>query len=410
MPHFHYDESETETSFEDWFSDACLKKEVCIMNYYTDVSDKLQLYWIRPGNQERVMTRQISHSERGTVCIGSYLGHEFEVQYKGEAVEKFTIDHVLVKAIGETKTPVSDRSFEGEIKGALNIEWGRHHAVKRTFSPLGFAKGKLPKDVFAAMGAFFYNNRGNKVHEEWGGRGVFVNWWETDVSFIQIPWELKKGWQLRLSDLVSAWAGVPVEETVMYGLRQYEEGARLLTHVDRRPTHAISLIVNVAQGNLTAPWPVEVHDHADRLHEVMMDAGDIVYYESAKNLHGRNRHLQGKNAYYVNLFTHYRPIGDGDTWHSKLDQPGVPPPVIETSGECRLLTETTLTRPALGQVRCDDQRLGNHLSPSLFQAKGPDDLIDWWRRTAPDYVEESVSVDDDGFYEEESVSGDDDEF
>ena len=70
-----------------------------------------------------------------------------------------------------------------------------------------------------------------------------------------------------LLDLVEAWAGVPVEQTVMYGLRQYETGARLLTHVDRITTHAVSLIVNVAQGNLTEPWPVEVQDHMDRLHE-----------------------------------------------------------------------------------------------------------------------------------------------
>ena len=57
--------------------------------------------------------------------------------------------------------------------------------------------------------------------------------------------------------MVEAWAGVPVEQTVMYGLRQYTTGARLLTHVDRISTHAVSLIVNIAQGNLTEPWPVE---------------------------------------------------------------------------------------------------------------------------------------------------------
>jgi len=412
MPHFHYDESKIETSFKHWFTEACTAKEVCIMNYHTKKKDQLELHWIKPSNQERILTRKIDHGERGTACISSYLGHKFETQYEGKVADSFTIEHILVKSIGVTKSPVSDQSFEKDIISALHTEWGRHHAVKRTFSPLGFAKGKLPNDVFAAMAAFFYNNRHNKVHEEWGGRGVFVNWWETDVSFIQIPWELKKGWQVRLADLVSAWAGVPVEETTMYGLRQYEEGARLLTHVDRRPTHAISLIVNVAQGNLTAPWPVEVHDHADRLHEVMMDAGDIVYYESAKNLHGRNRHLQGKNAYYVNLFTHYRPVGDGDTWHEITDQPGAPPPVIETSGECRLkptaTTDTTL--PALGQVRCDDKRLGTNLSPALFQAKSPEDLIDWWRKTTPGYVERSTGTVEESEIGDDDQIGDDDEF
>ena len=183
-------------------------------------------------------------------------------------------------------------------------------------------------------------------------------------------------------DELGSRAGVPVVETSMYGLRQYEEGARLLTHVDRTATHAISLIVNVAQGNLATPWPVEVYDHADRLHEVVMEPGDIVYYESAKNLHGRNRPLQGKNSYFTNLFTHYRPVKEGDTWHTNLDQPGVPPPVMESIGKCHI-DPTATAVPALGQVICDDRRLGSDLSPSLTQLKGPEDLVSWWRMTSP---------------------------
>ena len=198
---------------------------------------------------------------------------------------------------------------------------------------------------------------------------------------------MKETWQSRLRDLVSAWAGVEVEQTVMYGLRQYEHGARLLTHVDREATHAVSLIVNVAQGNLTEPWPVEVFDHADRLHEVIMQPGDIVYYESAKNLHSRNRPLQGTDAYYVNLFTHYRPVGDGDHWYLMDNHEGTPPAVTEdVKGSCRLEPAGTTATGAgsLGMVQavqCDDERLGPYISPTLFQAKGPQDLIDWWRQT-----------------------------
>ena len=142
---------------------------------------------------------------------------------------------------------------------------------------------------------------------------------------------MKHIWQERLKELVSLWAGVEVEQTSMYGLRQYETGARLLSHVDRLPTHAVSLIVNVAQDNLSQPWPVEVFDHADRLHEITMDPGDIVYYESAKNLHGRNRPLTCKpgGCSFVNLFTHYRPVSDGGSWHGNLDDmPNRPAPLL----------------------------------------------------------------------------------
>ena len=88
-----------------------------------------------------------------------------------------------------------DHDYTSEIYDALDEEWRRHNRVKRTFSPLGFKKGKLPRDVFASMGAFYYNNQYNKVLEEWGGKGVFVNWWETEIYFIQIPWGLKDIWQ-----------------------------------------------------------------------------------------------------------------------------------------------------------------------------------------------------------------------
>jgi hypothetical protein len=43
---------------------------------------------------------------------------------------------------------------------------------------------------------------------------------------------------------------------------RYEDGARLLSHVDREATHAASLIINVAQGDVREPWAIEVYDHA----------------------------------------------------------------------------------------------------------------------------------------------------
>ena len=55
-----------------------------------------------------------------------------------------------------------------------------------------------------------------------------------------------------------------MELTDIYGMRRYEDGARLLTHVDRVHTHAASLIVNVAQSAIRKPWKVEIYDFAGR--------------------------------------------------------------------------------------------------------------------------------------------------
>jgi hypothetical protein len=212
-----------------------------------------------------------------------------------------------------------------------------------------------------------------------------VNWWETDVFVLPIPWSLRDIWQHRLKDLVEEWSGHKLEQTDLYGLRQYEENARLITHVDRENTHAASLIVNVAQGNVEEPWPVEVFDHADRLHEVTMEPGDIIYYESAKCLHSRNKPLKGSSAYYVNLFTHYRPVGDPQ-WYDKPNIEGTPEPLMDV-GECRL--EGTIDQVGVGAVKCDNSAIGPYLSPTLFKATSGDDLIEWWKRVGPDIAEDS---------------------
>ena len=332
---------------------------------------------------------EIEFGEKKTRCFQSFVGHSFVARdgATGEVVKEFKVEFVMSLGIGQSPPSGNPEghNFDKEIKDTLHKEWKKHNRIKRTFSPLGFKKAKLPDDVFAMMGAFYYNNRANNVNEEWNGKGVFINWWETDCSFIQLPWATKQIWQIRLRELVEAWAGVPVEQTDMYGLRQYEPGARLLTHVDRESTHAVSLIVNLAQGNLAEPWPVEIFDHANRLHEVIMEPGDIVYYESAKVLHSRTRPLMGANAYYVNLFTHYRPVGDPE-WMLKPNTPGTPEPLLEVEGECKLnvVGTTELPNKQLGvveAVECDDKRLGDTISPTLFKATSGDDLIEWWRYT-----------------------------
>lgn len=373
----------------DWFTPNCRQVEICLLQYVSR-DEPLDVYWMDDkGNPKKQMI--LEYGERKTRCITSFIGHSFQVKHGTELLDTFTVEFALVLPFGESppSDDVSQRNFTKEIVQVLGNEWKRQDRIKRTFSPLGFAKGRLPDDVFASLGALYYNNRNNIAIEEWGGRGVFVNWWETEVAFLQIPWKLKDKHQKRLKDMVSAWAGVEVEETVMYGFRQYQENARLLTHVDRHTTHALSLIVNVAQGGLDEPWPVEVYDHGGRLHEVMMEPGDVVYYESAKNLHGRNRPLKGKNAYYVNLFTHYRPVAEGDDWWYNEDAVPKLPAVMEAEGDCRLADSLKSLGEQLGAVECDDPRLGSNISPAFATAKNVDDLIDWWRYTTPDLEREN---------------------
>lgn len=248
-------------------SDSCGQVEYGFVNYHTN---PVKVYWVDERTGQDVYNQELGVGERETSFITTFVGHKFrfydtepnEDPLTNEMLFELTVsNHGVVGIKNHVQPHVPKEGVEEEVRQTLNSEWKRHLRVKRTFSALGFDKGRLPDDMFASLGAYYYNNRNppHKVLEEWGRhKGVFVNYWETDVNFIQIPWHLKRRWQGRLRELVEAWAGTELETTDMYGMREYTKGARLLTHVDRESTHAASLIVNIAQEDVTTPWTVEV--------------------------------------------------------------------------------------------------------------------------------------------------------
>lgn len=180
MPHKIYKTGESDGTLQQWFEDNCRQVEVCLINYY-DPKVHLKTLWIRPETNEPVVhLNDIQYGEPKTRCFNSFIGHKFHVVTAPDdtKIAEFQVEYTLVLAIGTNFPPDNreTRNFDKEIRNTLKHEWDKHLVVKRTFSPLGFHKGRLPPDVFASMRSFFNNNKGNKVTEEWGGRGVFVNW------------------------------------------------------------------------------------------------------------------------------------------------------------------------------------------------------------------------------------------
>uniref|UniRef100_A0A7S4JE04 Uncharacterized protein n=2 Tax=Odontella aurita TaxID=265563 RepID=A0A7S4JE04_9STRA len=397
MPIYRFEGSTEARNIGGWLHESCQKVEYGFINYHRpDVRKPINMYWV-DSKGKRHSRGELEWGERKTHFFGTFLGHRW--LFEDPETEEVLMDHVVefhgTRTIGRHPSLIdSSANYTDEIRSALATEWNKHKKVTRTFSKLGFGRGRLPDDLFASMAAFNYNNKDYSALEEWtGGKGVFVNWWERDFFLIQAPWDLKLIWQTRIKDLVEKWAGVELENTSLYGLRRYEEGARLLTHVDRINTHAASVIINVAQGNVAKPWTIEVYDHADRLHEVVMEPGDIVYYESAKCLHSRNTPLQGEGAYYVNMFSHYRPVGDAE-WYMRPNPEGTPEPLLDV-GECRL--EGSADEYSQGAVKCDNPAIGPHLSPSVpiaTPATSGRDLFDWWKKVGEVSSEGTVGGND----------------
>ena len=75
-------------------------------------------------------------------------------------------------------------------------------------------------------------------------------------------------------------------------------------HVDTMMTHVVSAIVNVDQ-DVDRDWPIEIKNHDGLYEYINMKPGEMLFYESAKCLHGRPQKLDGVG--YANIFLHFQP-------------------------------------------------------------------------------------------------------
>eukprot|EP00605_Chrysophyceae_sp_TOSAG23-4_P000032 GSChrysophyteH1.ASY1.ANO1.33.1 assembled CDS len=357
------DKRKSHESLVPFMDNTAMRVEFGFLNW---TPNQCGIYWVDQLSNRRVFSGNLLRKEKNTLWQTTTLGHVFEIEdsVTKEIVGRYEAKYPAINVIGrpvgdEGVHPIPDKRVGYHIKQTFNNEWQRANRVKRTFTELGFAKGKLPVDLFTSIRTYYYNNQNQLAREEWEDKGLFVNWYEVEAFMIGMPWNLKSYWQQRLKPLVEAWSGVDLQLTDIYGMRRYEDGARLLTHVDREETHAASLIVNVAQHGMRKPWMLEIYDFAGRLHEVEMDEGDIVYYESARCLHGRMAPLQG--SAYVNLFAHYRPI-DNPKWYLEENPEGTPEQCLDVESASEPIREL----------------YNEHVSSSGQQLTGPETLWQYW--------------------------------
>ena len=114
-----------------------------------------------------------------------------------------------------------------------------------------------------------------------------------------------------LHPIAESFAGVRLQHTRTYGVRRYTNGSWLASHVDRFNTHVISAIINLDQ-SVTEPWPLFIKGNEGLAHRVVLAPGEMLWYESARAVHGRPRPLSGE--FYDNLFIHFSPAGE---WYSQ---------------------------------------------------------------------------------------------
>ena len=256
------------------------------------------------------------------------LGDRFELRTTaaddGEVLKAGAVEFDGVHILGSLSPddPTQHVSYVRDYWALLNktasAERNRARAVKKAYTATGSQVANVPPAVWASVSSYYFNNAHASMPEGWlaWAEHVNVNFWDSRPDIIAVPPRVKAAWQAGLMAGVSAWAGgVELEPTALYGMRVYKEGSFLSPHVDREETHALSLVLNVAQGGVRVPWALEVDDMAGTVHDAILEPGQLVYYESARCLHGRTKLFQGE--YFVNFFAHYRPKGDPD-WFRDL--------------------------------------------------------------------------------------------
>jgi hypothetical protein len=91
----------------------------------------------------------------------------------------------------------------------------------------------------------------------------------------------------------------------MYGIRVYGQGAVMMPHVDRLPLVASAMIC--VANDVDEPWPTELYDHDGRAHNVTLEPGDMLLFESHSVVHGHPFPLVGR--FQALLFIHFEPTG-----------------------------------------------------------------------------------------------------
>mmetsp|Transcript_13139 Transcript_13139/g.13602 ORF Transcript_13139/g.13602 Transcript_13139/m.13602 type:complete len:393 (-) Transcript_13139:183-1361(-) len=192
------------------------------------------------------------------------------------------------------------------------------------YTEIGFKKIKAPIAVYNALKKYYEENKANRKLEQWSRAYTYTNHWESPSYMISVEDTGLRGagallkskiWE-GIRPIIEEWTGHKLKPTSLYGIRVYTNNSILATHVDRLPLVS-SCIINVAQEGMLEPWELEVYDHAGKAHNVTMEPGDLVLYESSTVLHGRPFPMKGVN--YANIFIHFEPLD-----HSEMNQANLP--------------------------------------------------------------------------------------
>lgn len=243
------------------------------------------------------------------------------------------------------------------------------HQIGKNFTEYGFGVTRAPQAVIDKLKKRLYDGLSKEqIYQEKKIACV-----ETDIQpyFFSDP-AMNKEIMHELLPLHEAWSGVKLVPNNAYGLRAYRNGTNLLMHVDKTETHIISSILHVDHGKKDEPWPLLIEGFDGNFHEVYLESGDMLFYESSKCLHGRPKTFNGE--FYSSLFIHYYPV-DWDYENINLETHyRIPPKDVWNHAKPRPENETveelTLIETSYKELACPNSWCGT-LNPIKHYGPAP---------------------------------------
>jgi prolyl 4-hydroxylase len=202
-----------------------------------------------------------------------------------------------------------DQEINLQIKNQIT-----EHEFLPIMHKVGFEKFKITLDCIDKIKLWMKENESQFVTE--------INLYGDDVKninskildFNKSPIELRTDLLNTMKSLLTKWIGYKtnLQHVSTYGIREYTRGSSLGNHYDRKNTHVISAIIHL-EDNSDKPWELYIEDHNFKPHQITMEYGDVIFYESTTCLHGRPTPFEGES--YRNMYIHFKP----ERWDSRTN-------------------------------------------------------------------------------------------
>jgi prolyl 4-hydroxylase len=194
-----------------------------------------------------------------------------------------------------------DQEINLQVKNQIT-----EHEFLPIMHKIGFEKLKLNLDCIVKIKLWMKENENDFVTEINLKSDVETQMKNNLLDFNKAPIELKTDLLNTMKDLLTKWIGYKanLQHVSTYGIREYTRGSSLGNHYDKKNTHVISAIIHL-EDKSDKPWELYIEDHNFKSHQITMEYGDVIFYESTTCLHGRPTPFEGDS--HRNMYIHFKP-------------------------------------------------------------------------------------------------------